>query len=113
MRLDFTVRDTMIRAIAASKQHKPINAALIANAVFISMKLFTVDIILFFVCFFYVCVFGDSFFIVFCLIFRKRDREITKWIGTNLKLYKTVIGTDTTLGKLCEYRATKPKVLSG
>lgn len=38
-RHDFTVRDTMIRAIPASRQQKPINPALIANAVFISIKL--------------------------------------------------------------------------
>lgn len=33
----------MMRAIAASRQQKPINPQLIANCVFISIKLFTVD----------------------------------------------------------------------
>lgn len=45
MRHEFTVRDTMIRAIAASRQQKPINPALIANAVFISTIALTVDTI--------------------------------------------------------------------
>lgn len=80
-RPDLTVRDTTIRAIAASRQHKPINPALIANAVFISIALnFTVDAIFF-------SMSSSWSLLYFVLIFDFRKKiEITQWIANQCKI---------------------------
>lgn len=108
MRDEFTVRRTMMRAMAASRQHKAINPQLIANWVFISMKLFTVDnhvdgaICSAIVVRLSRCRCRCRWLVLLLLLvilfrfrnFQKRDRvylrdtpsvKFTKWIGTNFK----------------------------
>lgn len=72
-RHDLTVRDTTIRAIAASRQHEPINIALIARAVFISARLLTVDAM-------FCCCYWSRRrrCLCWCLIFTKKERNHTR-----------------------------------